>query len=459
MIHASFRVQTPWLRKLLHAASIALGTVLLLVLVILVFFFDTLLNGYGKDRMLLAFAEAYPSASLQLGDMSYHFWSNRLDIDSIRLVTADSGMTCSVSTLSLHGIAWMRILWPRDTVSLPFENAVLDARGMAVRFRPSMNSLRIDALHLSAPDSVMTLDSVHFLPGYDDEDLFALSRYRQTRFRFSVPLLRISALDCAALLRGDGYRARHVAIENLAADILVNMDKPYDAKSTPPQMPNEAFAAIRDSVRIDSVTVSGGSLNYCERIAVRGAPGVITFDRIAVKTGRISNTAAVPDTTIIHAEGRFMGSANMTMEMALPLSSTTFSLRYSGYLGHMQLTALNDFLVPCEHRRVTEGVMHAARYSVHVVSGKSRGTLRAEYTRLRISVLDAHTGSSKGIFNRIASFIGKVFVIRGSNMPGERGSLKLGTIRRTRKADDYFLQNLWFALRGGVADVVGFTEK
>jgi hypothetical protein len=353
----------------------------------------------------------------------------------------------------------LRVLWPRDSVSLPFEEAVLDARGMAVRFRPSRNMLRIDALHLSAPDSAMTLDSLHYLPGYDDEDLFALSRFRQTRFRFSVPRMRISSLNCAALLRGDGYRAGHVAIEDVRADILVNMDKPYDAKSTPPQMPNEAFASIHDTVRIDSVTVSGGRLNYCERIAVRAAPGVISFEDIAVRAAMITNFSATPDTTIVHAQGRFMGTSRMSMDMVLPLNSAEFSLRYSGYLGPMPATALNAFLVPCEHRRVTAGSIHSARYQVNVVSGRSRGSLRAEYTGLRISVLNERTGSSKGIFDQIASFIGKVFVIRGSNIPDARGKLKLGTIRRNRKADDYFLQNLWFALRGGVADVVGFTEK
>ncbi len=44
-------------------------------------------------------------------------------------------------------------------------------------------------------------------------------------------------------------------------------------------------------------------------------------------------------------------------------------------------------------------------------------------------------------------------------MPDENGSIKIGEIKYTRNPDDYFFQYLWFALRNGVADVVGFPRE
>jgi hypothetical protein len=85
--------------------------------------------------------------------------------------------------------------------------------------------------------------------------------------------------------------------------------------------------------------------------------------------------------------------------------------------------------------------------------------LRVAYRDLSIAVLDKETGSEKGIFNRVLSFIGKVFVIRSDNMPDENGKMKIGEIKYSRYPADYFLQYVWFALRSGVGDVVGFPPE
>jgi hypothetical protein len=37
--------------------------------------------------------------------------------------------------------------------------------------------------------------------------------------------------------------------------------------------------------------------------------------------------------------------------------------------------------------------------------------------------------------------------------------MKIGEIKYTRHPQDYFLQFMWFALRGGVADLVGFPRE
>jgi hypothetical protein len=78
------------------------------------------------------------------------------------------------------------------------------------------------------------------------------------------------------------------------------------------------------------------------------------------------------------------------------------------------------------------------------------------YRDLTIAVLNRRTGSERGAFNRISSFIANAMKIRGTNMPDKSGSMKIGEVKYTRKRDDTFLQLVWFSLRSGVGDVVGF---
>jgi hypothetical protein len=144
--------------------------------------------------------------------------------------------------------------------------------------------------------------------------------------------------------------------------------------------------------------------------------------------------------------------------MAIPLTSKNFSLRYSGSFGVMDVTELNSFIEPAEHQRIKSGILQSAAFNITVISGCASGTLRAEYKDLTLAVINKETGSEKGIINRISSLFAKIFVIRGTNMPDDKGAMKIGETKYTRSPDDYFFQFIWFALRNGVADIVGFPQ-
>ena len=153
-----------------------------------------------------------------------------------------------------------------------------------------------------------------------------------------------------------------------------------------------------------------------------------------------------------------MNSGKMKLFMAIPLTSTDFSLRYSGSVSTMDVTELNSFIEAGEHRRIKSGVLYSATYNINVNSGHANGTVRAAYKDLSIAVLNKNTGSENGIFDRISSIYAKIFIIRGTNMPDEKGLMKIGEIKYTRNPKDYFFNFLWFALRNGIADVLGLPK-
>jgi hypothetical protein len=445
------------LLKVAKYVSFVIGTVILICVLIIIFFPDPFINTLLKDRITKAFTEAYPAYSVQLGDMHCNVWKNRLGCDSITLKTRE--FTCSAASFSMSGIDWMDILRQRDFTPNTFTSSVIDAHKIVLIFRQSQNVLRFGMLHISVPDSEMVTDSIKYYSLIHDEQFFANSQFRQTRFRFDVPQIKIMGLDCLALLQGNTYKAKSINIHGVFADILVNMDKPYDKNSSKPQMPNEALSSMKEIVKVGSLKIINGRLKYCERYAVQAIPGVITFNKVNVSVSGIANHTSHPDTTVIHGEGLFMNSDTMKLFMAIPLTSTDFSLRYSGSLSTMDVTELNSFIEAGEHRRIKSGVLHSATYNINVNSGHASGTLRVEYKDLSIVVLNKNTGSEKGFFDRISSLIGKIFVIRRTNMPDGKGLMKIGEIQYTRDPEDYFLQFVWFALRNGVANVVGFSKK
>jgi hypothetical protein len=444
------------LQKIAKYVGFIVGSIMLLCVLIFVFFPDPFINILLKDRITKALTEAYPADSIKFGDLHYSVWQNRLGCDSISLKTGDSTLSCNVASVSVGGINWMKILWNRDFTLNDITSSVFDAQEITVNFKKSHTGLRIGILHISVPDSQMVTDSIKYYSLLNDEQFFAKSQFRQTRFRFDIPKIKILGLDYPGLIQGNIYNARSINIQGMFADILVNMDKPFNKNSTKPKMPNEALSLMKEIVKVDSLKIINGRLKYCERFVIGATAGVITFKKVNVSAFGITNSKVDPDTTIILADGVFMNSAEMKLHMKIPLASKDFSLKYSGSLSTMDATELNSFIEPSEHQRIKSGIIQSANFNINVNSGQANGSLWVIYKDLSIVIINEETGSEKGLFNQVASFFGKVFVVRSENLPDEKGSMKIGEIKYVRHPDDYFIQYLWFSLRNGIAVVVGF---
>lgn len=446
-------------RKVAKYVNFVIGAVILICVLTFVFFPDPFINAFLKDRITKSITEAYPAYTIQLGDLHYNAWKNRLGCDSITLKSSDSTFTLSTASFSVSGINWLKILMQRDSADDILSSSILDAQNAILSFQKSQNEFRFKILHISVLDSEMTADSIRYYSLINDEQFFAKSQFKQTRFRFDIPQIKIKGLDCLSLLQGKIYNAGSINIHDVFADILVNMDKPYNKNSPNPQMLNEILSSMKEIIKIDSLKVINGRLKYCERFAVKAAPGVITFNKVNVSISGITNHSVIPDTAIIHGEGIFMNSGTMKLDMVIPLASKEFSLKYSGSLSTMDVTNLNAFIESSEHQRIKSGILKSAAFNINVNSGHATGNLRMAYEDLTVALINKDTGSEKGIFNRVLSFLGKVFIIRTTNMPDENGEMKIGEIKYTRNPEDYFLQYVWFALRGGVADVVGLPRE
>ena len=180
----------------------------------------------------------------------------------------------------------------------------------------------------------------------------------------------------------------------------------------------------------------------------------MTFGAVSISAQGIANRATDAAAIRIQAQGDLMDAGRLTVRMTLPLAPPDFSLHYSGSLGAMDLTRLDPFLEIAEHTRVKSGSTEGAAFDIEVQAGHARGTVRAIYKDLDMTLLNRRTGSDKGLEDRVASFFANELRIRHANAPDPHGSLRLGDVNYTRKPEDEFLQFAWFALRSGVLDVI-----
>ena len=444
---------------MLKVALYAIGAVAAILLVcvpVFLFFPNTFINGYFKNKIIKAFTKAYPAYSIQIKGVHYNIVGNRLGFDTIALKSIDSTFSCSIGKVSVGRIAWLRILRHGDGASKALNGAVAEVREIALTFRRSPYEFRCRRLRVSLPDSEISTDAMELHPVINDDKFFASSTFRRTRFRINIPQCRVTGADCQGLLQGKAYRAHSVKVNDASFDILVNMDTPYNKNSSRPLMPNEFFSSIKKIIQVNSVNIMNGKLKYAERYIIGLPPAEVSIDSIRLSAEAITNHAAPGATAIIHGLGTFMKTSTMKIRMAIPVISPEVPLRYSGSLDVMDLAGLNSFLEIGEGLRIKSGTLQSATFDITISEGRANGTVRAMYKDLNIASLNRSTGSENGALNRISSFLAKTLKIRGANMPDKSGSMKIGEVKYTRKRDDSFLQLVWFSLRSGIGDVVGF---
>lgn len=443
-------------KKIALYTSFTIGSISFLCILIFLFFPQTYLNGFLKNRIIDAFAKAYPECSLKIANVNFSILKSHIECDSISLTKLDSSFTCSISVFALDGIGWIKLLREKNISPNSIAETAIDVEGITLNFKQLQYQIRCGRLHLSGPDSDIVADSLEFNPLISDEQFFTESKFRTTRYRLAISKISVNGMACSGLLSGNNYHARSINIGDALLDVLVNMDKPFDKKSPSPLMPNAGLASIKDNIRVDSLQVINSRLNYYERYVVGGKAASVTFDKIQALAEGIVNHTGWRDTIVIHAQGNFMNTGTMKLFMLIPIGSPQFSFSYSGSLSTMEVNNLNKFLEIAEHHRIKSGMLESATYNINVNSGHATGYVHAEYNDLSIAVLNKNTESEDGFFDKISSLIANTFKIKGNNMPDKSGSIRIGIVKYTRKPDETFTQFVWFALRSGVGNVAGF---
>lgn len=440
------------LPRLAATVGIGLGAVVLAVAVVILMFGGPILNSYGKRKVERAFAEAHPGNALRIGELDYAFGANRLLARSVALSTTNS--TLKAGRVSLTGVRWARLLWGTPALADILAQASLDAADLDVKLPRLRYGVRCARLRASVPGSELIAEGAELRPLVGDDEFFAASAFRMTRFRAVVPECRVSGLAYGELLQGKAYRAGSVRLSRPSLDVLVSRYKPVEPFVKPPLMVHEALALIRQPLQVGSLGITDGRVRYAERAVAGADPGVLTVGAMNIAVEGIANRGEASAVIVLRAQGDLLDTGALKVLMTIPVASQDLSLRYSGSLGPIDLTRLDAFLDNAEHIRITSGSTKELSFEIDVTAGQARGRVRAIYEDLKIAFLDKRTGTEKGLGNRLDSFLTNAFKIRNSNAPDASGWMKEGKVSYTREPKDEFLQFTWFALRSGVLDAV-----
>jgi hypothetical protein len=389
---------------------------------------------------------------LRIGELDYAVAANRLVAQSVTLSATNT--TLKAGRISLSGVRWAQLVWGGAALADVLAKASLDATNLNVQFTQEHYGIRCARLRASVPGSELIAEATELRPLVGDEAFFAAHVYRTPRFRVVLPECRVVGLAYGEVLEGKSYRARSVHFSRPSFETLVNRDKPPGPFVKSPLMVHEALASIPIPLQVGILSITNGQVTYCERLAVGADPGVLTIGAVNLSVEGIANRGDSSAAVQLRGQGDLMNAGTLKVLMSIPITSTNFSLHYSGSLSAMDLTRLDAFLEIAEHTRIKSGSAQEATFEIDVTDGQARGRVRAIYRDFEIALLDKQSGNEKGLVNRAASLFANVLKFRKANSPEGSGSSKEGAVNYTRKPDDEFQQFIWFALRTGVLDII-----
>lgn len=368
---------------------------------------------------------------------------------------AETHVTLERLSIALTGTRLDPAIPPRSRKPLFSERAVVSADTLEV-LGSKQQSAVLGHMRLSLTDSTLSLDSVVVGPRQSDEEWVKAQKVRSDRIRFQLDSARFRGVDYRRLASLEGALvARHGTLHGFHLDVLSDKRLP----AGPPKKrktPQQWMAAQERPIVLDTVEIASGKIAYHEHAVGKPSPGTMTWEQvhariIGLKSPTTGGKALPP--TVVDASAMLLGAAKLETTIEIPLSAPRFDMKYSGTLGPMDMTVLNQFVAKSFSARIGSGKLQSVKFSVVVRNGRSTGQAVPVYRDFKIVLEDKKANFFKKAGLSIVTLFANAFKVRGDNpgKPGEKPAV--GVINYPYRPTASLPQVFWFPLREGLGKV------
>ncbi|GAA5020718.1 hypothetical protein GCM10011506_04230 [Marivirga lumbricoides] len=274
-------------------------------------------------------------------------------------------------------------------------------------------TVSIGDYNFSYPDAGLNLSSFNMENKYDRFDFSNHIDYQTDWFDLSLKSVRLSGINLDKLVN-QNFEIQKIAINDGNFTIFRDLNIPLDSTKYVP-LPQELLRKVKYPVTVDSISVTTNIKIYIVPADGTGL-GYIAFENLK---GGIKNITTRPNTSSLpmklSAKGTLNGSGDFQAKVEFPLNSQKDFFSMKGSVGRMELTTLNDMLVPIAAVEVRSGTNDIMTFNFSGNNEYSKGTMSFQYDNLKINILDRQTYKSTGLNNNLRTFFANSFVVRGQN--------------------------------------------
>jgi hypothetical protein len=388
------------------------------------------------------------TAKDSIGDLSLQI--RGLALDSLKRQVFESA--------SILAGAWLHVARGRpdslrfDSIAVRVdpEDTVVTVRRLRTTPVDSGAVLFLGGLRRSNRDRLLRVDTLAFEPALSDNDWLRRSPGRRSRLRVNASGIVASRISPATVLR-QRVEVGLIVIRQFRLDVLTDQ-RGEIARPRARTLWPQSLARLGWRVRIDSIRVDQGLVQYGEVHPARSEPAVIWFSDISALVTGVSNgdsSGMAADPTVLAASARLMGTGRLKARLAVPIRPVGFEMSVQGQLSNFPLPALNRFVMTTDGIRLSSGRVTEVTFEFHTVSGRSTGRFQATYDSLNVEPIDKGT-RNQGLLQKVKGFVANRILLRGENLPAKNGYRPTVPISYVLAGGDSFWGLTWKSIRTGI---------
>ncbi len=342
---------------------------------------------------------------------------------------------------------------------LDSEDIVISIPGYSWASEDSLYKWKLGGIRLSTGNRHVSIDSISMTPGFSREEFSKRIGFQQDRLDIRINRADFSNINFRDLVEHRKLYAEKLTLTGSFLDSYRDKRVPLPEWKRKP-LPVKMLQELPFPMTIDTIQLVNGFARYSEQTGKE--PGTIFFDRMNAMATNVTNDPSRYDKgTILGLTGStyLLGKAPIEASFRFPLITGQDTFSFSAEIGPLDLTDLNQMIIPLQPARIASG--KEKRTSISYVNANdsfASGLLNIWYNDLNVKITD----TKSNVFNKWKTdFLNFIFddIVLPSNNPGSKGKLRDGIIFFERDKRKGFFNYVWKIMFSGLKSSVGINTR
>ncbi len=331
--------------------------------------------------------------------------------------------------------------------------------GIEYAVNDSMYSIEVHGIKGNVADSIVTIDTLAYLPRYSEQVFADKNRYLRGRVELQCYGVQVRGIDFTKFLRTGALDVRTCEAASWYVDYYGDRRKPHNPHPPDAILPKDLIDSIHIPITVDSIILDSGFIKHRERDSGSVKPSLITLTnaRVVARSFCTDTTSEQYNKPMhITASGLFMGQGKVDATILYPIHRKKLDVQIDAIGGPFDLSILNSYLVTNERKEVTGGMFSGGTLHIEVKDATVVTTVTPHYTGLEMKLLPDDAKQGGGLLEGIKSFIANALVLRKRNVDENDIKAFTATTSYHRSRKEEFFQFIWYSMRKSIRKVVGY---
>jgi hypothetical protein len=329
----------------------------------------------------------------------------------------------------------------------PVEN-LFEIKNIDVSFPDKQYAFSIEKLQLNFEDSLLNFINLSYKPLINKVKLANSYPFNTEVYDLNIKDMKIFHVDLHKLVKNKGIFIDSIQISQLSIDIYKDKRKPFD-ESKRPQLPHNLLKNMEMPLLIHKISFENSQMYYEERLENKDILLKVNMKELNALLTNVTSIKEYRDKPLnIDLHTKFMGKADLDINMNFPLKDDQKTFYFSGQLAASELKLYDSAIIPAVGLKILQGNLESLTFNASANDYNSTGTMIMKYSDLEAEVFKHKNMEKSGFLSWSVNTL-----VHKSN-PGKNGTLREVPMNFDRVMYKGFGNLLWKTLQSGIVNTI-----